>query len=258
MKKIGLALIVVLYFIAVFPTAFSTSRISSADYTIPDEVLKLSTAFKEEVGANAISESYRKTVESEVLRIMDGEKVFSKEQYLVFVDRNPAVQIGSVVYLDPSVKNIVIVGTFSVSTGNPYRRGHFETPIGVFKNSPENMSYRALGTKGSNGWRGLGKKGSRVWDFGWQETKLLTGSPYRIRLLIHATDPSLGEPRLGKADSKGCVRIPAKVNAFLDHYGILDASYKNGSSRAKSVLPRNGLLSQLAGQYLIVSDSRNL
>jgi len=258
MKKLGLALIAALAFIAAFLMASPALCSSPTDRMIPDEVLKLSAAFKEEVDTNAISDSYRKTVESEIFRIMNGARAFSKQQYLVFVDRNPAVQTGSIVYLDPETKHIIIVGVFYVSTGNPYRRGHFETPLGIFKNSPENMSYRALGTKGSNGWRGLGKKGSRVWDFGWQETKLLTGSPYKIRLLIHATDPNLGEPRLGKADSKGCVRVPAKVNAFLDHYGILDASYENGSSRARAVLPKNGLSSQFAGQYLIVSDSRNL
>lgn len=224
----------------------------------PEEVERLKAAFEEEVGRAVPDDAYRGMAEYEILRLASGNADFSKPQYAVFVDRNPVSQVGSVAYVDLASKRVVIIGVFSVSTGNPHRRGFFETPVGVFKNSPENMNYRALGTKNSKGWRGLGAKNSRVWDFGWQETKLPSGSPYQIRLLMHATDPGFGEPRLGKVDSKGCVRIPAKVNAFLDRHGIIDFLYENGAARAKSVLLRDRNPSQFAGEYLIVGDSRLL
>lgn len=47
-----------------------------------------------------------------------------------------------------------------------------------------------------------------------------------MRLQMHATDPHLLEPRLGTAQSKGCIRIPAALNDFIDRYGILDADYE--------------------------------
>jgi len=117
------------------------------------------------------------------------------------------------------------------------------------------MSYRALGTKNSKGWRGLGAKGSRVWDFGWRDTPLKGGHIVQIRLLLHATDPDFGEPRLGKVDSKGCVRITAKLNRFLDSRGILDRKYEL-SHKAKYVLRRDRQPVQFAGSYILVGDSR--
>jgi len=224
---------------------------------LPEEVESLKTAFEKEVDRAVPGNAYQKLAEREIFRLIEGNRDFSSPQYVVFVDRNPDSQIGSIVYIDPDAKRVIIIGVFPVSTGNPHRRGFFETPAGIFRNSPENMDYRALGTKNSKGWRGLGKKGSRVWDFGWQKTKLTTGSPYEIRLLMHATDPNFGEPRLGKVDSKGCVRVPASVNAFLDRHGIIDASYENGSARAKSVLLITREPTRFAGQYLIVGDSRS-
>ncbi len=108
------------------------------------------------------------------------------------------------------------MGSDKSSTGNSARLGHYLTPIGVFRNVPSNMNYRALGTKNKRGWRGLGVKGSRVWDLGWQETIHPKGGKINIRLLVHATDPDEGERRLGRVDSKGCIRLTAKMNRFLD------------------------------------------
>lgn len=47
-----------------------------------------------------------------------------------------------------------------------------------------------------------------------------------MRLQMHATDPDLLERRLGSAQSKGCIRIPASLNRLIDCYGVLDAEYK--------------------------------
>ena len=40
---------------------------------------------------------------------------------------------------------------------------------------------------------------------------------------------------LGIRHSKGCVRIPASLNTFLDHYGILDAEYEALRRTGKSL-----------------------
>jgi len=47
-----------------------------------------------------------------------------------------------------------------------------------------------------------------------------------MRFQMHATDPDKLEPVLGVRHSKGCVRIPAALNVFFDHHGILDADYE--------------------------------
>lgn len=178
----------------------------------------------------------------------------TSSQYFLLVDRNPEKQVVLLAFLDSVSREMVIVGASKTSTGNPKRRGFYETPVGVFKNAPANMSYRALGTKNDKGWRGLGAKGSRVWDLGWQTTVRQDGSPIEIRLLVHATDPNFGEPRLGKRDSKGCVRISATLNRFLDHYSILDALYE-GNGKAQYVLPKNRESQGFGGSLVVVVDS---
>ncbi len=44
-----------------------------------------------------------------------------------------------------------------------------------------------------------------------------------MRLQVHATDPVALEPRLGRTASKGCIRITAALNRFLDMHAVLDA-----------------------------------
>src|SRR5262252_1994783 len=56
-----------------------------------------------------------------------------------------------------------------------------------------------------------------------------TGEEGDIRLLLHATDPDYLEKRLGRPASKGCVRIPAAMNRFLDRHGVLDADYERAA-----------------------------
>ena len=47
----------------------------------------------------------------------------------------------------------------------------------------------------------------------------------RIVAEVRENDRDALEPRLGSAQSKGCVRIPGSLARFLDHYGVLDAAY---------------------------------
>ncbi len=81
----------------------------------------------------------------------------------------------------------------------------------------------------------------------------------QMRLLMHATDPDHGEPRLGGPDSKGCVRISAAANAFLDRRGILDRHYEAlagaETDRDLWLLRADRDVTPHSGSYLVVGDS---
>ena len=79
----------------------------------------------------------------------------------------------------------------------------------------------------------------------------------QMRLLMHATDPDKGEPRLGRTDSKGCVRISSALNRFLDTYAILDSNYEDwAKTRSDSwLLKKDRMPVAYPGKYLIVGDS---
>jgi len=210
--------------------------------------------FAHEVGGVALAEEYQHLVFDQVRNALKNGPV-KDAQYIFFVDRNPEVQRGVLLLVDPVSNRIFVIGADRVSTGNPKRKGFFVTPLGFHAHTPENLDYRALGTKNAKGWRGLGARGSRVWDFGWRETQTRDGQPYQIRLLLHATDPDFGEPRLGTVDSKGCVRISGSMNRFLDRGGILDRGYDE-TARTRAVLSRSHESTPYAGKYLLVGDSR--
>lgn len=180
-------------------------------------------------------------------------------QYLVLVDRNPQVQAIFVYWKSPGVFPL-LMGAAPVSTGRPSGFEHFETPIGVFAHSLENLDFRAEGTKNERGIRGYGAKGMRVYDFGWQPARKGWGDRGMgvMRLQMHASDPDLLEPRLGTAQSKGCIRIPATLNRLIDRFGLLDADYERamGEGRSFWVLDSLRTPSPWSGRYLIVIDTR--
>ena len=148
-----------------------------------------------------------------------------------------------------------------MSTGQAHRVGYFITPRGVFRHTDVILDWRAEGTFNENHIRGLGLKGMRVWDFGWQQARRGWGRvPERddIVLLLHATDPDYLEPRLGHPASKGCVRIPAAMNRFLDRHGVLDREYETAAKvdpRFRALLLPNRIPTPLAGDMMIVFDS---
>jgi len=180
-----------------------------------------------------------------------------RDQFVVVVDRNTNVQAALLYVMGPS--GAVPVGATPVSTGIKGRRDHFITPIGVVANTLDNPSFRAMGTKNSNGFRGYGRKGMRVWDFGWTPAVKGWGTPEvrDIRFQMHATDPDSAEPHLGHPASEGCVRVSAGFNAFADQYGVLDADYLADEAQGNKlwVLPKVRVTTALAGRYLVVVDS---
>jgi hypothetical protein len=179
-------------------------------------------------------------------------------QYILLVDRSASVQ-AALLYWGSAAQGWVFVGATPVSTGWPGRYEHFTTPLGVFDHSPSNPDFRAEGTKNKLGFRGYGVKGMRIYDFGW--VKALRGwgdhSMGVLRLQMHATDPDLAAPRLGTAQSEGCVRIPASLNAFIDRHGLLDAAYEEAVDAGAHlwVLRVDRTPTPYAGRYLEVVDS---
>jgi len=179
-------------------------------------------------------------------------------QYFVLVDIAPKAQ-AVMIYWKSDDGQFHFIGASPASTGRPGEFEHFRTPTGVFDHSIANLDFRAEGTKNEYGVRGYGVKGMRVYDFGWQ--KALRGwggdgeSP--MRLQMHATDPDMLEPRVGTPQSKGCIRIPAALNAFIDRYGLLDADYERAAAQGKHlwVLRPDRQPTPWSGRYLVIVDS---
>ncbi len=210
------------------------------------------------------SEAYRDQIRTDALnRLRAAGADLSTSQYFVYADRNPTIQIIFLAFYDAAAQTVRLLGADFISSGK-LRPGEdsFLTPVGVFENVPDNWGYRAQGTKNSKGWRGLGAHGSRVWDFGYQQApRQFRQGVYdsQMRLLMHATDPDHGEPRLGGPDSKGCVRISAAANAFLDRRGILDRHYEAlagaETDRDLWLLRADRDVTPHSGSYLVVGDS---
>jgi hypothetical protein len=181
-------------------------------------------------------------------------------QQLLVVDRSPQVQAAFLLLRTPDGR-WQWTGASPVSTGRVGSFDHFRTPLGVFAHSLDNLDFRAEGTVNSNGIRGYGVRGMRVFDFGWVQAERGWGSggSSAMRLQMHATDPVLLEPRLGRVDSKGCIRIPASLNSFLDRHGVLDADYEQALARGKPLWMLRADRTPLPwpGRWLVVVDSQS-
>ena len=180
-------------------------------------------------------------------------------QYVVLVDRNALVQ-AAMIYWKSSDGTFHLIGATQASTGAPGRFEHFVTPLGVFEHSLDNPDFRAEGTRNELGILGYGRKGLRIYDFGWVKAPKGWGDGHTsvMRLQMHSTDPELLEPRLGSIQSKGCIRIPASLNRFIDHYGILDAAYERAIAAGESfwVLPPDREQTPWSGEFLVVIDTQ--
>ncbi|WP_338156806.1 hypothetical protein [Burkholderia multivorans] len=180
-------------------------------------------------------------------------------EYVAMVDRAPNVQALFIYFRATPANAWLLIGAAPVATGLPGQYDHFLTPLGVFHHSPDHMDFRAEGTTNENGIRGYGHRDMRIFDFGWidGERGWGKGGKSAMRFQMHATDPDRLEPLLGIRHSKGCVRIPASLNTFLDRHGILDDDYQARVEAGKSlwVLRGDREISPIAGRYLVVIDS---
>jgi hypothetical protein len=247
------------------PPAAGTSGRAVSEAAVADEVVWLRATLRHDVPQHTADDAATgQTWISLTQRAIDAAHVkLERTQLLIAVDRNPKVQELRIILAHPS-RPWEVIGGSKVSTGQVGRRGYFVTPAGVFVHTADILDYRALGTFNENHIRGLGLKGMRVWDFGWQTAEKGWTVPEEtgeIRLLMHATDPDYLEQRLGRPASKGCIRIPATMNRFLDIHGILDADYEQAARddpRYGGVLLSERQPTPLAGDALVVVDSSTI
>lgn len=180
------------------------------------------------------------------------------QEFVILVDRNPNIQ-AAFLYLGSTQNGWRLVGAAPISSGLPGKFEHFLTPMGVFVHSLDNPDFRAEGTKNEFGFRGYGEKGMRVYDFGWIPALRTWGKRDMglMRLQMHATDPVLAESLLGTPRSEGCIRIPASLNRFIDHFGVLDAQYDEAISQGAHfwVISKDRQSTPFSGRYLVVVDS---
>lgn len=180
-------------------------------------------------------------------------------QSVVLVDRSAQVQAAMVLVRTPA-GGWHWLGATAVSTGKTGTFEHFLTPLGIFPHTLDNPDFRAQGTSNKNHIRGYGLRGRRVFDFGWQlaERGWGDGGTSRMRLQMHATDPQVLEPRLGRVASEGCIRIPATLNVFLDVHGVLDADYEAAVARGERlwILKPDRQTIPWPGRALVIVDSQ--
>lgn len=242
----------------VFVMSFST------EVELPVLVKNLAEQFLSAVSIYQPENEYRQIVLSYAQKKLNQTTIIERQPQIFFLaDSNPNIQLIMLGYWDGKDK-VVDLGWDLISTGNPsHGKDYHYTPLGIFANTLDNFSFRAVGTKNEKGWRGYGIKGMRVWDFGWQ-----TGSrpvhhkieQRTIRLLMHATDPDGGEPKLGTPQSKGCIRISQKLNIFIDKYCLLDAEYLKAinNRRVAALLATNKEPFLFAGKWLMIINSSEL
>jgi hypothetical protein len=223
--------------------------------------IELSTAFREQVDhrVDVPVDEQRRYAMLLQKALIDTGLDDAPAQYVVLVDRNALVQAAMIFWKSAS-SEFAFIGASQASSGQPGRFDHFETPLGVFTHALENPDFRAEGTRNEFGILGYGRKGMRVYDFGWVTAPRGWGDGHQsvMRLQMHSTDPELLEPRLGSIQSKGCIRISASLNRFIDHFGILDAEYERAIAAGETfwVLPADREATPWSGKFLVVVDTQ--
>ncbi len=233
---------------------------SAAALPAISDIAELSTAFAREVDRRLeLPASEQEAYAGWLAQALAAAGVaVERAQLLVLVDRSEHVQAAMVWWL-PVQGPARLVGAAPASTGRPSGFEHFETPLGVFDHSIDNPDFRAEGTRNAQGICGYGAKGMRVFDFGWvRARRAWAPGEQEMRLQLHATDPRQLEPRLGQRASKGCIRIPATLNTFLDRRGVLDAAYEEAMAAGRRfwVLRADRQPTPWPGRLLVVVDSQ--
>ena len=228
------------------------------------EAAALRTAMSREVGhvLQPSAQVVADTAARAAIMLAAGNQQIDKPQLLIVVDRNPAVQMMTLMLARPgSAEEWRALGSAHVSTGQAKRKDYYVTPLGAFAHTDAILDFRAAGTRNEHHVRGLGTAGMRVWDFGWQWALKgwhTDGAGGDIRLQMHATDPDLLERKLGHPASEGCVRLSSTLNRFLDRHGVLDTDYERAAAtdgRYANLLLPGRTPTKLAGRLLIVIDT---
>jgi hypothetical protein len=241
---------------------FCTSKTSSAALNpLSGEALTWENRFRTEVDRRLEVPLADQTRYIELVEIAITAAKLSNlpTQAFVAVDRSNQVQAAMIILREAN-GNWQWLGAVPVSTGKVGKFEHFVTPLGVFAHSLDNPDYRAEGTFNKNNIRGYGLRGRRVFDFGWQvaERGWGNGGTSKMRLQMHATDPTVLEPRLGTVASEGCIRIPATFNAFLDTHGVIDADYETAFASGDKLWILKPLRTTVPwpGRYMVIVDSQ--
>jgi hypothetical protein len=241
------------------PAAKPETRLSPAE--VDRDAAELREAMASEVpdAVDLSPENERSLIALGQQMAAEGHLFIREPQLVLIVDRAPRAQLLAMTLARPD-GDWQILGTRHVSTGKPGRLQHFKTPVGVLLNDGSEIGYRAQGTFNQYHIRGLGVRGMRVWDFGWQTSDdwRTPGATMAVRVEMHATDPSVLEERIGRADSEGCIRLPDQLNRFLDRHGIIDAAIErlgNSDSGYRALLSPHLDPTPLAGEAVIVVDS---
>jgi hypothetical protein len=228
----------------------------------PQHPADLASRFEREVAPRLVIPAEEQAAYGPRLRdalVAAGVRV-ERLQYVLLVDRSAAVQATMLWWVAPD-GSAGLIGATPASTGRPSGFEHFETPLGVFEHSLAHPDFRAEGTRNEFGIRGYGVRGMRVFDFGWVvAARAWAPGEQAMRLQLHATDPAILEPRLGQRESKGCIRIPAALNRFIDHFGVLDAAYDEALAEGRRlwVLRDDREPTPWSGRWMVVIDSGRL
>lgn len=249
-------------FLPIIALLLASSPVSSS----AEDGTSLSLAFRREVNRRLDVPQQEQARYAQLLKaaLASAGIPVMKSQYVLMVDRNPNVQAIFVYWLNAraSPGRTHFIGASPASTGKPNKYNHFITPLGVFAHSLDNKDFRAEGTLNDYGIRGMGHKGMRAYDFGWTQGERGWGRSglSQMRLLMHTTDPDYLEHLLGKAMSKGCIRIPATLNTFIDRYGLLDGDYEQAMAIGKQfwVLRPDRTPTPWSGRYLVIVDSGSI
>lgn len=86
------------------------------------EVDYLQKQFLQWVGETPLTDEYQKVVFLRVNAALNLDPVIKLPQYILFVDRNPSVQLAILVFVDPLDDCLTIIGADRVSTGNRVTR----------------------------------------------------------------------------------------------------------------------------------------
>jgi len=243
---------------AVALLSLSQGRLSAS--TVTDDGRELAALFEQHVTPRLAvppteQEHYAQLLTS---ALADAGLSLLHSEYVLLVDRNTHVQAAMIFWKSADGK-FHLIGATPVSTGRPGTYEHFVTPLGVYEHRTGNMDFRAEGTPNKFGIRGYGIRGRRIFDFGWVKAPKGWGDHAlsRLRLQVHATDPTRLESRLGTAQSEGCVRTTGSFNEFLDHYGILDGDYEQAAKQGEHfrVLSSDREPTPWSGRFLVVVDS---
>lgn len=210
--------------------------------------------------SQVITSDYNDTLKSQVTAYLNiVPSTFDKKtsQYFIVVDSSFKKQNLMLAFWDSTTQSFQLSSNLAkISTGRTGKVHHYITPTGWLEQIPENGTYRAQGTKNSNGIRGYGVKGMRVWDFGWQNA--YTGwmkrpEVHQIRMQMHATDPQFLEQRLGNPASQGCIRLSSEINQFLDNHAIIDKNIENSSMSWSLKKVRNKVENQ--GSFVLIVNT---